>query len=88
MTSSPFLLHATIRHHLENSSSDPAILAKLLNGFYVDDLITAASDEAEAYLLDLANSLCIHLTLRYHFDFAILIIRNIEPRVQMFMYVE
>ena len=39
-------------------------------------------------MLDLANSLCIHLTLRYHFDFAILIIRNIEPRVLMFMYVE
>ena len=51
VTSSPFLLNATIRHHLEHSSSDSAILAKLLNGFYVDDLITGASDEAEAYHL-------------------------------------
>ena len=51
VSSSPFLLNATIHHHLEHSPGDPAVLVKLLKGFYVDDLITGACDEAEAYHL-------------------------------------
>ena len=51
VSSSPFLLNATIHHHLEHSPGDPAVLVKLLKGFYVDNLITSACDEAEAYHL-------------------------------------
>ena len=40
MSSSPFLLNATIRQHL---------VEKLSKSFYVDDIVTGASDEDQAY---------------------------------------
>ncbi len=56
VSSSPFLLNATIRHHLEKySSKHPDLVAKLLKSFYVDDLVTGASDEDQAYALHQAS---------------------------------
>ena len=46
-----FLLSATIHHHLENSEAHLDVIAKLLKGFYVNNLITNAEDEAEAFHL-------------------------------------
>ena len=47
--SSPFLLNSTIQHHLEQyRSTHPDLIERLVISFYVDDLITGASDEAEA----------------------------------------
>ena len=51
VTSSPFLLNATIRFHLESFiESHRALVDKLLRLFYVDDLVTGA-DTDEAFLL-------------------------------------
>ncbi|XP_064464869.1 uncharacterized protein LOC135376198 [Ornithodoros turicata] len=48
-TSSPFLLSATIRYHLENVEEHlQETAAHLANSFYVDDLLTGASSEDEA----------------------------------------
>jgi hypothetical protein len=50
VTSSPFLLNATIRYHLEQfRESHDALIYKLLRSFYVDDLVTGASTEEEAF---------------------------------------
>ncbi len=51
VSSSPFLLNATIRYHLENASAEATLIDKLLKSFYVDDLITGACNEGEAYQL-------------------------------------
>ena len=41
LNSSPFLLNATLRHHIESySDSDPEFVRKMLDSFYVDDLVT------------------------------------------------
>ena len=50
VSSSPFLLNATIRHHLEKHSSlQPALVEKFSKSFYVDDIVTGASAEDQAY---------------------------------------
>ena len=50
VSSSPFLLNATIRHHLEKHSSlQPALVEKLSQSFYVDDIVTGGGDEDQAY---------------------------------------
>ena len=47
---SPFLLNATIRHHLEGyRKSHPDLIQLLLDSFYVDDLTTGANSEEEAH---------------------------------------
>ena len=52
VTSSPFLLNATIRHHLEKfTSTCPDLVTKLVKSFYVDDVVTGARDEEQAYTL-------------------------------------
>ncbi|XP_064483001.1 uncharacterized protein LOC135395842 [Ornithodoros turicata] len=48
-TSSPFLLSATIQHHLATITGDQETTArKLSRSFYVDDLVTGADSEEEA----------------------------------------
>ena len=50
VSSSPFLLNATIRYHLEAHLEDhPVIVKRLLKSFYVDDVITGASTKDEAF---------------------------------------
>ena len=52
ISSSPFLLNATLQHLLEQQSdNDPLIVQKLARSFYVDDAVTGAHDEDEAYSL-------------------------------------
>ena len=50
VSSSPFLLNATIKNHLEQFSSSHADLVQnLLQSTYVDDIVTGASSEDLAY---------------------------------------
>ena len=52
LSSSPFLLNATLRHHLERyQDSHPDLVKNLCGSFYVDDLVTGAEDEEQAYQL-------------------------------------
>ena len=52
VSSSPFLLNATIRHHLERySASHPKLVSCILQSLYVDDLVSGAKDEESAYKL-------------------------------------
>ena len=50
--SSPFLLNSTIQHHLERyRRSHPLLVKKLVESFYVDDVVTGAASEEEALQL-------------------------------------
>lgn len=50
VSSSPFLLNATIRHHLEKyEATHPSLIKKLLRSLYVDDLACGADDEEQAH---------------------------------------
>ena len=52
VASSPFLLNATVRHHMEGyEESFPSTVAKLLNSMYVDDMVCGSNTEREAYQL-------------------------------------
>ena len=45
VSSSPFLLNATINHHLKTfREADPAFVEKFLSSIYVDDLVTGSYD--------------------------------------------
>lgn len=47
VSSSPYLSNSTIQHHLKQYSSE--IVTKLLQSFYVDDLVCGGSDKDGAY---------------------------------------
>jgi len=50
VSSSPFLLNATIRHHLEMyKATQPDLIKKLWRSLYVDDLASGAQDEEQAF---------------------------------------
>ncbi len=50
LSSSPFLLNATIRHHLESyEATQPDLVKKIMRSLYVDDLATGADDEEQAF---------------------------------------
>jgi hypothetical protein len=50
VASSPYLLNATIRHHINQyENSDPKFVSKFHRGIYVDDLTTGGSSEKECY---------------------------------------
>ena len=52
VTSSPFLLNATVRHHLEQyKDTYPELVEKLIKAMYVDDIVTGANNEEAAYQL-------------------------------------
>ena len=52
VSSSPFLLNATIKHHLEMFySSHPKVVSSILQSIYVDDVVFGADDEESAYRL-------------------------------------
>ena len=50
ISSSPFLLNATLRHHINKyESSHPILTKKLLQSLYVDDVAFGAANEEQAY---------------------------------------
>ena len=50
VTASPFLLNATISHHLNKyRESDPEFVNKLSRSMYVDDVVSGADDCEQAY---------------------------------------
>lgn len=50
MNCSPFLLNATLQHHVtEYYAHDPALTEHILAGLYVDDLTTGGEDDKETY---------------------------------------
>ena len=52
VSSSPFLLNSTIRYHLERyRDSHPELIKRLVDSFYVDDVVTGAPTEDEAFQL-------------------------------------
>ena len=52
VSSSPFLLNATIKHHLEKFlASHPETVTSILHSIYVDDVVFGAEDEEGAYKL-------------------------------------
>ena len=49
VNSSPFILNAVLRHHIERFKEvDPEFARKLVEGFYVDDLVTGCRSPIEA----------------------------------------
>jgi len=49
VSSNPYLLNSTIQHHEKYSSSHPELVAKLLESFYVDDLVCGGNNDEDAY---------------------------------------
>ena len=58
VSSSPFLLNATINHHINTyCESDPCFVNKFLSSIYVDDVVTGATDVESAYTFYLKSKL-------------------------------
>ena len=52
LNASPFLLDETIRHHLATfAQRDPEFVKRMLEGFYVDDLVTGEGTTDKAFTL-------------------------------------
>ncbi len=52
VSSSPFLLNATIRHHLTKyTSTHPKLVKRILESIYVDDIVSGAETEEEAFAM-------------------------------------
>ena len=52
VSSSPFLLNATIRHHLKKYTvSHPKLINTILQSIYVDDVVSGAETEEEAFTM-------------------------------------
>ena len=50
VSSSPFLLNATIKHHVEKYTSlYPELVRDLLRSIYIDDIVFGADDEESAF---------------------------------------
>ena len=50
VSSSPFILNATINHHIETfCETDPAFVDKFLSSIYVDDLVSGCNDAQSTY---------------------------------------
>ena len=52
LNASPFLLNATLRHHISQfKDEDPEFVRKMIEGFYVDDLVTGEGNTNDAFAL-------------------------------------
>ena len=52
LNASPFLLNGTIRHHLDTFAlKDPDFVKRMVEGFYVDDLVTGERTAGKAFTL-------------------------------------
>ena len=59
VNASPFLLNATLRHHIKKYDSDPTFVRNLLHSFYVDDLVSGDSDLPKAFELYQKSKACL-----------------------------
>lgn len=60
VASSPFLLNATLRHHMQGyQADDPSFVAKFLNAIYVDDFTFGAGSVDEAFKLYVKSKQCL-----------------------------
>ena len=56
MASSPFLLNATLQHHISKyATSQPHLVNCLLSSIYVDDVVCGAKNDEDAYHLFLQS---------------------------------
>ena len=56
VSSSPLLLNATVKHHLEKFlTTHPETVTSILQSIYVDDVVFGAEDEENAYRLYLES---------------------------------
>ncbi len=52
VSSSPFLLNATIRHHLDKyARSCPDLVGRIARSIYVNNIVCGAKDEEDAFEL-------------------------------------
>ena len=52
LNASPFLLNATLRHHISKfKNEDPEFVRRMIESFYVDDLVTGEDNTAKAFTL-------------------------------------
>lgn len=52
LNASPFLLNATLRHHISKfKEEDTEFVRKMIESFYVDDLATGEDDTSKAFAL-------------------------------------
>ena len=52
LNASPFLLNATLRHHISKyKDEDTEFVRKIIESFYVDDLVTGEDDTGKAFAL-------------------------------------
>ena len=52
LNASPFLLNATLRHHISKfKDEDPEFVRRMIESFYVDDLVTGEDNTAKAFTL-------------------------------------
>ena len=52
LNASPFLLNATLRHHISKYKEvDPEFVKKMIESFYVDDLVTGGNNTSEGHEL-------------------------------------
>ena len=52
LNTSPFLLNATLRHHISKfKDEDPEFVRRMIESFYVDDLVTGKDNTAKAFML-------------------------------------
>ena len=61
VSSSPFLLNATVHHNLEQyKETQPDLVEKLSKATYVDDIVTGADDEEQVYRLFVRSKEILH----------------------------
>ena len=86
VSSSPFLLNATIRHHMERyKKMDPTFVAKFLRKIYVDDLTSGASSEDVWYEFYLKAKLRLSeagFNLRKFMSSSLMLLRRITANEQ------
>lgn len=59
--SSPFLLNSTIRHHLKKyTSTHPELVKRMLESIYVDDVVSGAETEEEAFTMYRESKAMLH----------------------------
>ena len=59
VNASPFLLNATLQHHIKQCATNPELAEVLLNSFYVDDLVSGAENTEKAFELYMESKNCL-----------------------------